>query len=222
MTATNFRTNPEQLKKAHASREIGRRPRATYVSNPGGIIKRGQQLPQEVKNNFAIAHTMVMRNDYVHELSNAGWTATAIAQACGLSREAVRLILRDTKQEGSLPLTMSVPQAPRYPKREPISYTEPSPEVLARLKELKPLAQLVRSHSPRYRAEAEEYSRLLHEATEQGVTVYRLAKLLGVTPSAIAFRLVRYGYRTTELGQTKAYKPIIDKNRKTVSETSSM
>lgn len=216
---TNFRTNPEQLKKAHASREINKRTRPTYVPNTGKVVKRNQVLPQNVVESFAAAHTTVMRNDYIHELSKAGWTASAIAKACGLSREAIRLVLRDTKQEGELPLTMSVPEPLRYATKMPMTYTEPSPEMLARLKELKPLASLVRSSSPRYRAEAEEYSYLLNEAVNQGVTVYRLAKLLGVTPSAISFRLVRYGYKTTEYGQTKAYKPINTENRKKTTKT---
>jgi len=91
----------------------------------------------------------------------------------------------------------------------------PTPELLARLKELQPYAQQVRANSPRFRAEAEEYTYLLNQAhNEQKVTLYRLAKLLGVTTSALAFRLVRYGYRTTKLGQSSAYKPILDKNRK--------
>ena len=219
---TNFRTNPEQLTKAHSAREIGKRKRATYVSNPGAVIKRNQQLPLEVMKAFATAHTIVLRNDYIHELAKAGWTANAIGKACGLTREAVRLVLRDTKQGGELPATMIIPDAPRHPQREKMTYTEPAPEMLARMKELQPIAQKVRSNSPRYRAEAEEYAYLLNEATKQGVTVYRLAKLLGITPSAIAFRLVRYGYKTTTYGQTKAYKPIRTENRKAYGETTTM
>ena len=222
MTITNFRTNPEQLKRAHGAREAGKKLRPTYVRNSGEIKKRGQELPIEVVESFAMANAMGVRNDYIHALSKAGWTGTAIARACKLSREGVRQILRDTKQEGELAPTMSVPEAPKHPKREPITFTEPTPEMLSRLKELQPIASKVRSNSPRYRAEAEEFSFLLNEATQQGVTVYRLAKLLGITPSAIAFRLVRYGYRKTQYGETKAYKTIRPENRRINGETKTM
>lgn len=222
MTTTNFGTNPEQLKKAHNAREIGRKPRPTYSPNPGEVVKRGQKLPKEVVDSFTMAHTVVMRNDYAHVLFKAGWTASAIGKACGLSREGVRLILRDTKQEGELPITMSIPEPSRHPKREPIVYTEPSPEMLSRMKELHLLASKVRSHSSKYRAEAEEFSFLVNQATIQGVTIYRLAKLLGLTSSALSFRLVRYGYRTTQYGESRAYKTIISKNRKINGETTTM
>ena len=42
---------------------------------------------------------------------------------------------------------------------------------------------------------------------ESGVSGYRLAKELGVTHSAILFRLVRYGYATTE-GKSKTYRQL--------------
>ena len=92
---------------------------------------------------------------------------------------------------------------------------EPEPETLARLLELQPLAQLVRSHSPKYRAEAEEYAALVWKAhKEQKVTLYRLAKCLGVTHGALRFRLVRYGYMTpAKGGKSRSYQRIMDKNR---------
>ncbi len=113
------------------------------------------------------------------------------------------------------PATLLIPDVPRHAEKVGTSrYVMPTPELLERLKELQPYAQQVRSNSPRYRAEAEEYTYLLNQAhKEQGVTLYRLAKLLGVTTSAIAFRLVRYGYRTTELGKSPAYRSITESNR---------
>jgi hypothetical protein len=110
---------------------------------------------------------------------------------------------------------LPVPQLPvqlAKPKRE---FVEPSPETLARLLELQPKAQQVRSNASRFREEAEEYTRLLNYAnTVEGVTLYRLAKRLGVTHSALRFRLVRYGYIVinTDSG-SKVYAPINPKNR---------
>jgi hypothetical protein len=89
-------------------------------------------------------------------------------------------------------------------------FVEPSAETLARLKELQPKAQQVRSTSPRYRQEAEEYTALLNKAhVEEGVSVYRLAKRLGITHSSIRFRLARYGYKPTPTGSdSPVYRPL--------------
>lgn len=87
-------------------------------------------------------------------------------------------------------------------------------ELLARLIELQPFAQSVRSSSLKYRAEAEEYTKLLHEAhVGHGVSIYRLAKLLGVTHSALRFRLIRYGYKSGPDSSNPIYKPIKQRNR---------
>lgn len=209
MSITNFGVNPEQLKKAHSARElIGKRPR---VLVEGDIQRYKQELPESVVNGFKHITNNSDRDNYIKALASAGWTARAIAVACKMSAERIYQILAGDAQSEHTPATLVVPPAPRkMVKEKSVSqYTEPSPEMLARMKELQPLAQLVRSSSPRYRAEAEEYTYLLNEATKQGCTVYRLAKLLGVTHSALAFRLVRYGYRTTVHGQTKAYQPIM-------------
>jgi hypothetical protein len=93
-------------------------------------------------------------------------------------------------------------------------YIEPSPEALARLLELKPLAEKVRYDHPQYRKEAEEYSALIwHLYSVEGVTLYRLAKRLGVTHGALRFRLARYGYLLPKTGKSTCYTPIKEKNR---------
>ena len=209
MSITNFGINSEQLKKAHSAREfIGKRPTVLIA---GGIQRYGQVLPDSVVNSFTELHFPEDRNDYMKALHEVGWTGRAIAVACKMSAERIYQILASGAQTEHTPATLVVPPAPRkmVKQKAVATYTEPSPEMLARMKELQPLAQLVRSSSPRYRAEAEEYTYLLNEATKQGCTVYRLAKLLGVTHSALAFRLVRYGYRSTVHGQTKAYQPVM-------------
>lgn len=215
MTRVNFKTHPENLAKAHSARESLKTPRQkiNYV-RAGKPIKQGQALPQEVVDAFSTIKDLKVRDSYVSALSNEGWTNKSIATALGKTPETVRRILLNPHTE-PLPEYFLVPSVPRHAEKTPTIYTMPSTEVLERLKELQPLAQKVRSNSPRYRAEAEEYTYLLNKAhNEQGVTLYRLAKLLGVTTSALAFRLVRYGYRTTENGKTKAYQLIKDSNRK--------
>ena len=209
MSITNFGINSEQLKKAHSAREfIGKRPTVLIA---GGIQRYGQVLPDSVVNSFTELHFPEDRNDYMKALHEVGWTGRAIAVACKMSAERVYQIIAGGSPTRPIPLGLAIPQPPRKMVKEKLvtTYTEPAPEMLARMRELQPLAQLVRSSSPKYRAEAEEYTYLINEATKQGCTVYRLAKLLGVTHSALAFRLVRYGYRTTTHGQTKAYQPVM-------------
>jgi hypothetical protein len=211
MTKRNFRTNPEQMRKAHSAREVNRYPRVKAISPAlsGTINKLGQTLPQEVVDAFAEC-TYEERSNYIHELIDKGWTQASIGRACGLSRESIRQISNATKHNTYT--NYPLPEPPRYPIAQKVVYTEPPAEMLERLKELQPYAQKVRSSSPKFRAEAEEYTYLLNEATKLGTTVYRLGKLLGITPSAIQFRLVRYGYRASE-GESRSYTKIVEKNK---------
>ncbi len=171
---------------------------------------KNQALPAVVISTFSIGLRRIDRDNYVKELSAAGWTQSAIGLAAKLSRERVRQILLspEFKVTGFV-----VPKPPRKLERSKIEGIEPDADTLHRLLELQPLARQVRSNSPTYRSEAEEYTRLLAKAhLEGGVTLYRLAKRLGVTHGAIRFRLVRYGYLQTT-GKSKSYKRVNEKNR---------
>ena len=79
--------------------------------------------------------------------------------------------------------------------------------MIAQLKELQPKAFMVRGKGKSNREEAELYTRLIYELMESGVSGYRIAKELGVTHSALAFRLVRYGY-TTSNGTSRSYRQL--------------
>lgn len=188
-----------------------------YYTRAGMRKVANVQLPEEVLDNF-IALTANnlknLRNDYIVALVNAGWTNVSIAKSAGLSNEMVRIIVGKHDAE-EVPPTLAVPEVPKHEaKSHSVSHTLPPPELLERLIELQPLAQKVRSNSPQYRAEAEEYSYLINQAhTMYGVSLYRLAKLLEVTTSALVFRLVRYGYKTSE-GKSMVYTKVKDSNRK--------
>lgn len=161
---------------------------------------------------------------HIVALRKAGWTLDSIAQPLGMSRERVRQIGNTIIDvPGALELSAShdlddVPPAPprvtkasTRVKRAPSP--RPLPENLARMLELQPLVRQVRANSSAYRSEAEEYTRLINEEyANRGVTLYRLAKELGVTHGALRFRLVRYGYKTTT-STAKVYQTIIDTNR---------
>lgn len=159
-----------------------------------------------------------LRKTYAVLLRDAGWTLQSIAELLGWTRERVRQVASSRSVETAKALAekygLVVPTPPLKPERAPRQFVEPSPDTLARLLELKPMAMAVRSHSPDFRAEAEEYTRLLNHAhAVEGVTLYRLAKRLGVTHGAIRFRLARYGYKLPKNASSKVYRPILEKNR---------
>ena len=173
-----------------------------------------QTLPSWVASELAHApsHT---RDLIMRELSDMGWTLTAIADAAKLTRERVRQVCARLQLlgVGEIPTGLPLPTPPMKPEKLKPEYVEPSQWVLERLLELQPFAQRVRSSSPKFRKEAEEYTALIHHAhTVEGVPLYRLAKRLGVTHGALRFRLARYGYLESS-GTSDVYAPVTDANR---------
>jgi DNA-binding transcriptional MerR regulator len=166
-------------------------------------------LPNEVREKFGTLGKSE-RNDYITALRNAGWTLQAISEATDITRERVRQIVATT---APVIIHENIPLPPVVPEKVKPVYIEPSAETLARLQELRPLASQVRGTSPAFRAEGEEYSRLLNEAHKvEGVTIYRLAKRLGVTPASIRFRLSRYGYMPPLGGDSGSYRLLKSKS----------
>lgn len=187
-------------------------------------ITNGQVLPDNARlilKSLDGKTDALVRNSYIAALRHEGWTLQSIGDATGVSRERIRQIEMTTSMDLVEQIKMFPNEfpIPALPTETVIEYRyeayEPKPETLARLLELQPLAQLVRSHSPKYRAEAEEYAALLWRAhNDEKVTLYHLAKCLGVTHGALRFRLVRYGYmKPSKGGNSRAYQPIMQKNR---------
>lgn len=177
------------------------------------IKKHNVALPPSVIDALNKLTDPTDRNNFMRALNKSGWTQSSIARSVELTRERVRQIC-STPTELDGQVDFEFPAPPVHEIKEKREYIEPNPEALARLLELQPLAQQVRSNASRFRAEAEEYTALvakLHE--EDGVTLYRLAKRLGVTHSALRFRLARYGYKLSDKGLSKVYQPINPKNR---------
>lgn len=189
----------------------------TIVSDEKKYIKKNQQLPETIKKAFEKVSDNTERDYLIKQLVDANWTYEAISNASGLTRERIRQIanaFENLAKEFNFDLSVEIPEPPIKPERSKPEYIEPSPETLARLLELQPYAQLVRANGQKYRAEAEEYTALLNHAhTVEGVTLYRLAKRLGVTHGALRFRLVRYGYKKAVTATSKVYKPVIKQNR---------
>lgn len=176
-------------------------------------VKKNQQLPADITDVFKTLISDEDRNQLIRELRGVEWTLEAIATASGLTRERVRQISK-TESTTATPINIEIPTPPLKPERPKPVYIEPTPATLERLLELQPYAQQVRSNGKKYREEAEEYTKLLNYAhTVEGVTLYRLAKRLGVTHGALRFRLVRYGYKKPVTATSKVYTPIVTENR---------
>jgi hypothetical protein len=186
------------------------------MSDDKKYIKKNQRLPQEIHKAFSSLDSP-QRDYLIKELVDASWTYEAVANASGLTRERVRQIVKANEElakEFDFSLDIQIPEPPLKEERAKPQYVEPHPDTLARLLKLQPYAQQVRSNGTKYRQEAEEYTALLNHAhTVEGVTLYRLAKRLGVTHGALRFRLVRYGYKKPVTATSKVYQPIVQKNR---------
>lgn len=177
-------------------------------------IKKNQQVPDYIADFFKGPIDTNTRDYLIQSLCSNQWTYEAVAAACKITRERVRQISLSDPIEGVAELPFEIPVPPVKPERPKPVYVEPSEETLKRLLELQPYAQQVRSNGKKYREEAEEYTKLLNYAhTVEGVTLYRLAKRLGVTHGALRFRLVRYGYKKPITATSKVYTPILSENR---------
>ena len=177
-------------------------------------IKKNQKLPADIVKFFKSSPDTEVRDQLIRELSENHWTYEAVATACGITRERVRQICLSEPAGPLAAFSFEIPTPPVKVEREKRTYIEPTPETLKRLLELQPYAQQVRSYGKTYRAEAEEYTRLLNYAhTVEEVTLYRLAKRLGVTHGALRSRLARYGYKPPKTATSKVYNPILKENR---------
>lgn len=166
--------------------------------------KTQHTLPDDVVRAFgALGDDLETRNLYSVALRRAGWTLQSISDVTGVTRERIRQIAKTTTEgaEDALDESLPVPRPPLKPVKVKKEYVEPDPEKLERLRELQPLAQQNRHNSEEYRQAAEQYTALVWEVHNQdGVTLYRLAKRLGVTHGALRFRLARYGYKLPQDG----------------------
>lgn len=176
-------------------------------------------LPQEVVDGFAtLGEDLESRNLYSVALRRAGWTLSSISAATGVTRERIRQVVETAPEDITVPNDLPVPHPPLKPVKAKKEYVEPDADKLARLLELQPYAQQNRHNSSENRQAAEDYTALIWEVHDQdGVTLYRLAKRLGVTHGALRFRLARYGYKLPETGRSKVYTRIDPANRLPVS-----
>lgn len=174
-------------------------------------LKARIELPAdtaELLKNLPLAE----RKAYAKRLVDEGWTFNSIAKPLGISRQAienyVKPHLKGVYKPEALELVKDLP-IPQVPTKAitKSQMVEANAEALAVLRELYSKARLVRGKGQKHRAEANEFTRLAWEQIQQGISVYSLAKSLGVTPSSLQFRFVRYGY-TTSNGKSVSYSKI--------------
>lgn len=186
------------------------------------LVKQRHTLPKYIFEEFNRIskakgldkkESLAQRDKLIHLLDNAGWTYSSVGQAVGVSRERVRQILL-VKPVKALAKEVEIPSPPPRLAHVNKVWPMPSTEDLNRLLQLQPSAQRVRSSSPNFRKEAEEYTALINKVNKKdGVSLYRIARLLGVTYAAVYARLIRYGYKPTGNGKSGVYTLIKTTNR---------
>jgi hypothetical protein len=178
--------------------------------------KQNLNLPEDVATLLRTSD-LPLRDAYVARLFDAGWTQQSLARGACLSRERVRQITSRARDAVTAEAVADWPLPDRPLRGRPrpfASKAEVSAVTLARLLELQPIAQKVRSSTKHGRLEAEEYTALLDYAVRvEGVPVYRLAKSLGLTHNAVRFRLMRYGYVAAPDTRHRVYQPMASANR---------
>ena len=174
----------------------------------GSKQKKSQlQLPTDTAELLK-SLSMTDRKAYVKKLCLAGWTYQSIADVFKVSRQAIEQYLKKAEPSEYVD-SLPIPEVPSEPIYQ-VKRQEVSDDVLLQLKELHAKAKLVRGKGKQYRHEAELFTKLAWEQTQQGVSVYSLAKSLGVTHGALLFRFVRYGYATSE-SQSKVFRPLTNR-----------
>jgi len=170
--------------------------RHTITRTTTTSLKAKSLLPSDVADILK-SLTYDERISYCRVLKEEGWSLQSMATPLGLTRERIRQMISGSYQ--AVPVNhLPVPKLPIKVTVKEVAKSKVLPEdQLEMLKALKDRAFWVRGKGSKCREEAEEYVAMLYTLTQQGYTVYGLAKQLGVTHLAIHSRLIRYGYKET-------------------------
>ncbi|MFJ3037774.1 hypothetical protein [Streptomyces tendae] len=166
-------------------------------------IWKGQQVPADFATELReLRATRDRRYAVTLVVAKAnGWTYQALADAVGVSRQAVEQAAAKAGADfsGRLP---AIPLPPLRPEPEPKAPARRrlliNDELANRLREMQRVAATVNGATPAdapQRRTTEEFTALLNSLTEQGVSVYHIAQTLGVHTNAVFARLARHGYR---------------------------
>lgn len=159
-------------------------------------IEAGSDLHRRLQ----AAHPGRDRDTLLRVAAETGWTQSALAEVLGFTRQYVsqRIALAPPgwidPVEPPPPLP-PLPPPPRKPKRET---KHVPPELVAEAKQLHVRARRVTGRTPAHHPDRKagvELTALMWRLIQQdGITMYRVAKDLGLSPAAVGLRLQRYGY----------------------------
>lgn len=128
-----------------------------------------------------------------------GWTYVALAQPLGITRERVRQLANGATGHAN---GVDIPPPPYRPDPEPKPAPPPPPPALGKdevghLRRMWKKVKTVNGATPvdhPLRELSQQFTGELAAAHDRGVSVYMLAKQLGVSHGAIRFRLGRHGH----------------------------
>ena len=171
-------------------------------------------IAEEVRalHRFAVGTRSDIARDrygwYLNELHKAGWPLRALGDATGVTGEAIRQRIRTARPMYDIPDVIAPPQKPA---RESTTWVKPQPSAdeTRRLKTLFGRATRVNGSTAADhpdRAASVELTELINKLVGREITCYRIAKILDVTPRAIAARLERHGFRPPMPSNTQQYK----------------
>ena len=153
---------------------------------------------------------------YVSCLIQQGWKQRTMAETLGLSRTGVaNLCIKDDLVEQSLeeyrliinrPLRLPLPPS-RPEKRKAPARVKASAETIEMLKDLHAKARNYRGTTKNKEESYLFTAAVYYVNTVDGVSLYSIAKEIGLTHAALSSRLVRYGYKSTT-GKSGAYRKL--------------
>lgn len=167
---------------------------------PDDFAKTLRALAADATNggNLGRTEASVRLNAVLMMARTQGWTTSALAEALGISHQAV------SKRANQGRVRKDIPDVPLPPRRRTPMPAPPKrqllikPEIAERLREMQKIAETVNGATPDddpRRAVSVEFTAALASLVEQGVTVYQIAKVLGINHNAVRSRLARHGYR---------------------------
>lgn len=174
----------------------------------GGVVKVRQVLPdrfaEALRRLYVPGAPSTTLRAAVLAATERGWTYRAVANALGVSLERVRQLATSGPRQSGSPI--EIPEPPSRPepfKREPPpTLTEGQAEQLRDLKRRSNVSGPLPDDHPTVVA-AQEFARLVDLHLKAGHRISDLARSVGISRTALQFRLGRYGYRGLPPSQQK-------------------
>lgn len=167
-----------------------------------------EETVSEIRRLYFIESTRAQLNGYLWQLNEAGWPLESMAKVLLCSRQRVfQRISNGPRSFEGLPAVPPVPPKP-MPAPKPPKPERPRipPETLEKLLKMHETARWVNGGTPAdhpSRQVSVEYTALLAELVDRGISGYTIGIAMGIEPSGIYARLSRHGYRELPPSQAK-------------------